>query len=327
MSRWGGRFRVDKPPRDSLSSDRLSADAVAVVLVNYNGLDDTRACLRSLAASGAGARAIVVDNGSRGGEDEAIRREFPDALVIQSGADLGYAGGANLGIAAARRAGARHVLLLNNDTVVLPGFLEPLVAAADADPRVGIVTGKILTFDEPPRIWAAGAALKRFRGLGLNRGEGEPDRAQYDAPGDVAGASLCLALVPLSVFDRVGPLDDRYFLYLEDVDFSLRVRRAGLAIRYEPRAVVRHRVQASAVAGGTKGTSDVALYYLTRNRPLFMRAHMGPLVRAVFYAHYVTTRALKTLGALARGRWGRAWLLAAGTIDGLLGRTGMGRIA
>ncbi len=295
---------------------------VRAVVVHYRGLEDTRACLASLEVD-----AVLVDNSGRGEGADLARREFARVLPIDPGRNTGFAGGCNLGMRAALEAGADHILLLNSDATLAPGAVEALVAAA-GQPGVGIVTGKVLVAgSDPPRIWSAGGALHPLRGIGVNVGEGEADRGQHDRARDVDFASGCLLLATRAALERVGLFDERYFLYLEDVDLCLRARRAGFRVRYEPRAVARHRVH-----GATGGADDggaatpTALYYLTRNRHLLVRRH-HPLRYPLFLAYNAVARAARIAAALVRGRRERARAEAQGFRDGLVGRFGPGPAA
>ena len=251
---------------------RLSARVAAVVL-GWNGRDDTLACLRSLrAATYPTLSVVVVDNGSTDGGPAAVAEEFPDATLIQLDENRGFAGGVNVGVEAALAGGADLVMLLNNDAVADAGFLEPLVEAAEG--RVGAACSQILEGDGS-RIWYAGAAYDPRRGhQGRHTGYGSPpipaDVAPYETDRACGGAML----VPRSVFERVGLLDETLFAYAEDVDWSLRTHAAGLRILVVPASVVRHRVSAS--TGGA--SSPDSLYYAVRNG-LVVAERAAPLGR------------------------------------------------
>jgi hypothetical protein len=310
------------------------------VVVHYRGLEDTRACLAALERAagapgggtleagergegGASLETILVDNSPCGEGAALARREFPRVRALEPGANTGFAGGSNLGIRAALDAGADAVVLVNSDAVVAPDFLAPLLEAARA-PGAGLATGKILLPDrpgEPRRIWAAGSAYHALRGLGLNRGEGEPDGPRFAAAGEVDYASGCLLLALRAVFVKVGLLDERFFLYLEDTEFCHRARRAGFATRYEPRSVAVHRVH-GASAGTPEVEGPATVYYLTRNRVVYARERLSPAGRAAFLAFFLASRAAKVAAEVARGRADRARLILRAVRDGLRGRTG-----
>jgi GT2 family glycosyltransferase len=227
---------------------------VAVVL-NWNGGDDTPRALESL----AGIETICVDNGSTDGSDVEVERRFPEVELVRNGANLGFAGGSNIGIARALERGADWVLLVNNDAVVEPGLPAALERAAAARPDAGILACKIL-FEDGGAVMYAGASFNAALGYsGRRRGYGGPDR--YHTLEDVERADGAGFAVSRAALDRAGPFDERLFLYVEDVDLSLRVRAAGFAVVFVPDAVLRHKGSGS--TGG--GASTTNLYYTTRN--------------------------------------------------------------
>jgi len=217
---------------------------VGVVVVNWNDAAATIACLDSLAATcGVACRAYVVDNASADGSAARIAAAHPAAVVVRSPVNLGFAGGCNLGVRRALADGVGWVWLLNNDATVEPDTAAALLAhARSAGPA--ILSPKIVYADRPGVLWSAGGYFDRAL-KSHHVGRDEPDRAQYDAPRTVDWASGCSLFFPAEVWRQVGPLDERYFLYLEDVDWCLRARRAGVPVRYVPAARVRHAVSRS----------------------------------------------------------------------------------
>jgi GT2 family glycosyltransferase len=241
---------------------RSAHPVVWVVILSWNGRADTLACVEScLKATYPNLRVLVVDNGSNDGSQAAVRERFPQVERLELGENLGYTGGNNAGIRHALAAGADHVLLLNNDTVVDPGFVEALVEVARADPAVGMLNSKMYFFDAPDRLWFAGASFHRWIGWGRHRGYGEVDRGQYDAVEPLERACGCSLMVTRALCEQVGLLADEYFAYCEDLDWSLRARRAGFRIAYVPRSRIWHKV--SRATGGTG--SGISHYYFTRN--------------------------------------------------------------
>jgi GT2 family glycosyltransferase len=227
---------------------------VAVVL-NWNGGDDTLHALESL----RGVETICVDNGSSDGSDVEVERRFPGVELIRAGANLGFAGGSNLGIARALERAADWVLLLNNDAVAEPGLPDALERAVASRPDAGILACKIL-FEDGSTVMYAGAGFNSVLGYsGRRLGYGGSDR--FNALHDVVRADGAGMVVSRTALERVGLLDERLFAYVEDVDLSLRVREAGLAVVFVPDAIVRHKGSAS--TGGRASTTN--LYYDTRN--------------------------------------------------------------
>jgi GT2 family glycosyltransferase len=269
---------------------------VIPVVLSWNGREDTLACLRSLAREPVDT-IVVVDNASRDGSAEAVAREFPGVKLIRNSANLGYAGGMNVGIRAALSAGADAVLLLNNDVEVEPGAVAKLAAAARG---VGAVSPVITFADDPGRVWYAGASYDPRRGYnGRPRGWGEPAASFAEAvrTDRACGAAM---LIPREALKRVGELDESLFAYHEDADWSLRARAAGFPIYVEPSARVRHKVSA---ASGGEG-SPTALYYSVRNTLDICERH-APLGRFGTWRRRLVVLAAHTAQALRGGGGGR----------------------
>ncbi len=239
--------------------------SVAIIILNWNGREDTLACLESLARlEYPSFHIIVVDNGSTDGSPETIRRAFPQTEVLETGANLGYAGGNNRGLKAALARPFPYILLLNNDTLVAPDFLTHLVRAADR--TAGIVGPTIYYADRPEVIWTAGGAIDWRRGDTRMIGLDAVDRGQFGTvPREVDFVSGCAMLVRRDVPERIGLLDERFFLYYEEVEWCVRARRAGFRILHVPQAKVWHRIAPQAQA-----ESPTVHYYMTRNRLLFL---------------------------------------------------------
>lgn len=229
-------------------SDPISAEPlVYIVLVNWNGKDHTLACLQSLGAiSYANYRIVVVDNGSSDGSVPTVRSAFPAVAVLEMQRNLRFAGGTNRGIQYALDHGAEQILILNNDTTVDPGFLRALVTCLQSDARIGMVGPKIYYQDDPERIWFAGGCVSFWTGTMHHIGIRKIDRGQFDEARDIAYASGCCILARRSIVETVGLLDESFFMYTEDADWCMRVRRAGYRIVYEPGAKIWHKLSVSA---------------------------------------------------------------------------------
>jgi GT2 family glycosyltransferase len=289
---------------------------VAVVLVNWNGAPDTLATLASLdRATGAeGLRPVVVDNGSTDGSVERLRRERPGLEVVETGRNLGFAGGNDVGI---RRVledpEVGWVLLLNTDVEVDPGFLPPLLAAC-AEPAVGAAGPKIFYFDPPDRLWAAGGRLRIRETVTEEFGRGEPDGPRWDRPADVTYLTTCCLLVPRDVLERVGPLDPAYFLNVDDADWCRRALDAGYRLRYVPESRIWHKVAASTAGGYTPAKT----FHTGRSNAVYVRRHGGPLALAGFVAANLVTLPVAWLRELPRGNARAVGAKARGLVRGLL---------
>ena len=244
-----------------------------LIVLSWNGREDTLACLRSLRGlRGADTRVVVVDNGSTDGSVEAVREQHPEVDVVENGRNLGFSGGNNAGIRHALEHGAAWVVLVNNDAILAPDAVERLRAAATARPRAGMLAGKLF-FDEPPdRIWFAGQRFSAALGYsGRPHGYGRSDAPRYRRPGPTDRAAGAFMAVSRSVVERIGDLDDALFAYVEDVDWSLRARQAGFDVWFVPDAVAWHRVSGS--TGGERASTH-ALYYGVRNTIAVCERHL-----------------------------------------------------
>jgi len=193
---------------------------------------------------------------------EAIEAAYPEVTTVATGRNLGFAEGNNVGLRAALAAGADYVLLLNNDTLVAADLLQQLVPEAEHRPDAGAICPLIYYLDPPDRIWYAGARFDARRGHnGRHTGYGETDHGQYDRVREIGRATGAAMLVRRSVVEEVGLLDGELFLQVEDVEWSLRMRRAGWRIFFAPEGKVWHRV--SPATGGEHAPATA--YYEIRN--------------------------------------------------------------
>lgn len=218
--------------------------AISVIIVNWNGRDALERCLRSLepvAFGGKGTELIVVDNGSSDGSVELLERAFPSARVIRNAENIGFAPAVNQGIRDAR---GEYVALVNNDVVATEGWLEELKRALDTDPRRWAAAAQMRYLHQPGRINSAGF-LVDLAGRARDRNDGMPASNEPTEPIEVFGASGGAVLLRRNVIDEIGPFDERYFAYLEDVDLAWRARRAGYTCTYVPAAVVLHEHSAT----------------------------------------------------------------------------------
>jgi GT2 family glycosyltransferase len=289
------------------------------VTLNFGSPDDTFDCVRSLLATGyPDLRVIVVDNGSSSEDREHLERQIPPGVVlIQSDTNLGFSGGNNLGIRRALADGAEYVLLINNDAALAADALLVIARAVQAIPDLGILGGKILVANgngPTSEIWSAGGRWSPLRASGYTIGMGETDRGQYERPAPMEFLTGCMWIVPREVFGTVGLMPEEFFLYGEDLDYCLNVRRAGYRVAYEPRAVCYHKVSGSHWHDRQRA-SPLLNYYTNRNRILIARRWLGPVKRLGFYAYFLASR----LGTALLQR-DRSYL--AGVWDGLRGRTG-----
>ena len=199
---------------------------VTIVILNWNGLEDTRECLRSLEnVTYSNRRVIVVDNGSEAAEAAALCDEFRDSIdVIGSATNVGFAAGANLGIRHALDAGTDYVLLLNNDTTVDRAFLAALVEAAEARPDGAAFCPKTYFYADPEVIYSTGGSVSVWTATAKQIGRGERDSGQFDRVATRGYADGVCMLIRRRALEAVGLLDEDYFAYWEETDWCVRAR-------------------------------------------------------------------------------------------------------
>lgn len=223
----------------------MTIGKTVVIVLSWNGAADTLACLASLAKVGSPAfTTLLVDNASTDGTVNLVRRAFPQVEILELPRNLGFAGGNNAGFRSLRGRGFDSVVFLNNDTVVDPGFLQPLLDELQKA-WVGIAAPKILYMDDPGRIWFAGGVLESATGLIEHTGIRQPDGPRFDTPEPVWYATGCCLAMRCRDFEAVGCFDERFRMYGEDVDLAVKIRKRGLVIMYQPASRIWHRVSAS----------------------------------------------------------------------------------
>jgi len=252
-----------------LTEEPLSSyPLVSVITVNYNQPEITCDFLESLThITYPLIEIIVVDNASPSKNPDIILEKYPYITLIKSDQNLGFAGGNNLGIRVAK---GKHILLINNDTEVDPGFLEPLIAKLENNPDIGVVSPKIRYFFHQDTIQYAGFTpinpiTIRNNGIGFN----EIDHGQYDSDAQTNYAFGAAMVIPLKVMREVGLMADIFFLYYEEMDWMQRIKDAHYKIFYVHNSLVFHK---DSITTGTM--SALKIFYLNRNRLLYMRRNV-----------------------------------------------------
>lgn len=261
---------------------------ISIVLINYNAQKDTVACLKSLRecrTANFKYSIVVVDNGSRESFKLPVSLLAPHIEVIRSESNLGFTGGNNMGIYyCIEKFNSDYVLLLNNDTFVDPDFLKELVKQAESNQKIGLLSSKIYFAQESVYhsasyskdelghiLWYAGGSIDWNHLAAFHRGVDEVDRGQFDTQSESDFATGCSMLIKREVLEKVGTFDRRFFLYMEDVDLSVRAKNAGYIIGFSPKSIVYHKNAGSSGGSGSK----IHDYYQTRNRLLFAFKHGG----------------------------------------------------
>lgn len=297
----------------------VTGRSVLAIILNWRQAEMTLECVRSLTRMAEPQPAIlVIENGSDDGSGLVLQNALLPGEVLEMPQNLGFAGGANVGLQRAIDDGFDYALLVNNDAFPATDMLTRLLTETADD--VALLSPKILYEAEPERIWFAGG-LQDPRLLELReRGKGELDGPKWQRSQDVDYLLGTCLLVNLAAIKDVGLLDDRYFMYYEDLDWSIRCRAAGYRLRLVADARVYHRVSAS--SGGAE--SPDKRYLLARSSVLFFRRHAAlgqPMAIVLFRAgasmKMITSLLLRgqfrALLAYVRGLWD-GWQLSRGEL-------------
>lgn len=288
---------------------------IGIVISNYNGWQDTLACLDSLRRQTMqDFEVVLIDDASTDDSVQRLRgRLDANVVFLPQEHNLGFAAANNAGIRRALADGAEWVMLLNNDTVCRPDMLEVLLRQT---PAGAVSCPKMLFMDPPDEVWFAGGTLDRKTGKVVHLGGHEKDGPAVSEKKPVSFITFCCVMLPRAVIEKVGYLDEDLFMYCEDVDYCIRLADAGVPLWYVPDAVLHHK------AGGTAG-GMLSVYYITRNT-LTLRCRG----RSAAYRRLAgTLAALKggvcCLAAAALGhRKGRSYGQWRGAVDFVKGRTG-----
>ena len=241
---------------------------VSIVSVNYNGSEDTCELIESLTRiTYPNIEIIIIDNASPADDPKIIKQRFPSVILYESIINYGFAGGNNQGIMRAR---GEYVLLLNNDTLVDKGFLEPLVEKLESDKTIGAVSSKLRFYYDRSIIQYAGYTPINHRTMrNFAIGYREKDKGQYDRDAETAYAHGAAMMVPMRVIKEIGLMSYIFFLYYEEADWSYRIKRAGYKIYYVHNSLVYHKESIS-----VGKLSPMKIYYQNRNRIVFMRRNV-----------------------------------------------------
>jgi GT2 family glycosyltransferase len=262
---------------------------VYIIILNWNGLHDTIECLDSaMKLNYPHFASVVVDNGSTDGSADIISSKYPKVTVIKNSENLGYAKGNNVGIRYALENNADYVWILNNDTVAKQNSLLNMVTEAERDPMNGILGSKIYCLGAANKIWFAGATIDWSRGISNHIGFNETDLGQYDYVKEIDRVAGCSMLVSKEVCNSVGLLDENFFLYVEEVDWCVRARKAGFKCVFVPSSIVYHKALASVSLIGDR--LKVFNYYNTRNFLYLIRKSFDFPLREIILAKVILRR-------------------------------------
>ena len=300
---------------------------VSIVILTANSLEMTKEQLIDVAkldTKDIQAECLIVDNGSSDGTEENLKNyKLPnmDYKFIETGENLGFAGGNNVGTKDSLKHGSDYVILMNNDLILPKDVVVKLVDFMEGNPEVGIASPKIYFAkgyefhknrykegDLGKVFWYAGGIIDRKNAYSSHRGVDEVDCGQYDNAAETDFANGACAIIRSGIFEKVGFLDSSFFLYWEDADFSQRIKNAGYKVMYYPGTHLWHKVSAS--TGGSGSTTND--YFLTRNRFYFAMRYLASRTKFAVFRD--------TIKLVFTGRKWQRW----GAIDALLGVKGMG---
>lgn len=252
---------------------------LSIITVNYNGLKDTCALIDSIPFN-EDMEVIVVDNGSNENEANVLQERYPYIKVIRSDKNLGFAGGNNLGIKSAK---GKYIFLVNNDTIFKEFKPQILIRRLESSPKIGMVCPKIrFAWKNNPIQFAGYTPLSSITVRNQAIGFDEEDKGQYDTPHHTPYAHGAAMMLKREVIDKVGLMPECYFLYYEELDWSMMITRAGYEIWYEPASTIYHKESQS-----TGQNSPLRTYYITRNRLLLVKRNWSGFTKYLSYFYLI----------------------------------------
>jgi GT2 family glycosyltransferase len=295
----------------------LDDPSVHAVVVNWNGAEVLRPCLRTLFDSRYPRLSVlVVDNASTDGSQELVRSEFPEARLIANAENEGFAAGANAGIERVIADGGDYVLLMNNDTEIDPDAVARLVAAAQGNSQAAFVGPLIYYHDRPDIVWSAGGRVSYWSGDIRHLGIRARDTGQFEGVRRVDYVTGCAVLVATRALQDIGYMDTGYFMYNEDTDWCVRATERGYAVLLAPGAKVWHKVSMS--SGG--GLTAFKIYHRFLSTFRFFSRHARPYHWIGIVPATVARATGFVFAELLRGRPENALAVFRGARDSVRGR-------
>lgn len=300
-----------------------SVNKFAIIVLHYCGLDDTLECLDSLEKLDYQSfELILVDNGST--DLKTLKERHPHLIFVENEENLGFAEGNNRGIAQAMERGADWIVMLNNDTIVAPNFLQQLAIAAKEHPKAGVLGAKIFFHDDPATLWYAGGGVDQRLWRCYHTGCGDHDIGdKYRQIVPIEYACGCALAISKEALCEVGGMSPEYFLIWEEIDWCYRLRGADFECLFVPGAHVWHKVSQS-FAGGNR--SPMWHYFYMRGRLLFIKRHAHLRQRLLFYVRIFIPELLQLLTQSAK-KCSRSRAALLGIYDFFRGNLGPGRLS
>ena len=281
---------------------------LSIITINYNGLKDTCALIESIPFNDK-TEVIVVDNASNNDEASEIEQRFPHVNVVRSEKNLGFAGGNNLGIQAAQ---GKYLFIINNDTIFKDFNVQALIDRLESTPEIGIVCPKIrFAWGTNPIQFTGYTPLSKITVRNRAIGFGEEDKGQYEMAHPTPYAHGAAMLVKRTAIEKVGLMPECYFLYYEELDWSMMFTRANYQIWYEPKCTIYHKESQA-----TGQNSPLRTYYITRNRLLLVKRNYPGLKKWLAYCYLMAIVVPKDILKNAiHGNWGVLSATIKGTYD------------
>ena len=252
---------------------------VSIITINYNGIKDTCELIETIPFNDS-LEVIVVDNASQNQEADIISQRFSHVKVIKSDKNLGFAGGNNLGIQAAQ---GRYLFLINNDTIFKDFKIHALIQRAESSSEIAVVCPKIcFAWDPQPIQFTGYSSLSKITVRNHAIGFGEEDHGQYETPHPTPYAHGAAMLIKKEAIEKVGLMPECFFLYYEELDWSMMFTRAGYQIWYEPQCVIYHKESQA-----TGQNSPLRTYYITRNRLLLVKRNWQGLSKYLAFCYLI----------------------------------------
>ena len=269
---------------------------VSIITINFNGLADTCALIETIPFND-NLEVIVVDNASQNQEAETISKKYQQVKVIKSEKNLGFAGGNNLGIKAAQ---GKYLFFINNDTVFKDFNVQALIDRLESSPAIGVVCPKIrFAWGNNPIQFTGYTPLTKITVRNQAIGFGEDDQGQYDTAHSTPYAHGAAMLVKREAIDKVGLMPECFFLYYEELDWSMMFTRAGYQIWYEPLCTIFHKESQA-----TGQNSPLRTYYIVRNRLLLVKRNWPGITKYLSFAYLLGIVGLRDICKNAlTGQW------------------------
>ena len=283
---------------------------LSIITINYNGLKDTCELIDTLPLNDETIEVIVVDNASTQDEATELEKRYPLIIVIRSDKNLGFAGGNNLGIKAAH---GKYLFFINNDAILpQPSAISHLLTRLESSDQIGMVCPKIrFTWGKQLIQYAGYTPLSKITLRNKSIGFGEQDNGQYDTPRPTPYAHGAAMMVKREVIEQVGMMPECYFLYYEELDWSMMIRRTGYEIWYEPACTVFHKESQT-----TGQQSPLKTYYIIRNRLLFAQRNIDGSEKYLTYIYLICIVAVRdVLKYLCKGQINMAKAVMKGIKD------------